>query len=176
MKLFIIITLSVLFLLPSSWADNAPVSQLVSNEDDDCLPVVNFGLADIRLYQSHQSVLKRLGQPNKITYGEGEDDGGGYKVTVLHYPLMTIDIVRGEVDRIITTHPQQPTPEGIRVGDSRADIIKKLGAKNRHWKASDTRLWIVTCFTEATPREDYLTYVMNGSDKLVEIIYEVNRP
>ena len=90
----------------------------------DCLPVSKFGLANIRLWEPRASAIKKLGKPEKITQSKGEDDGGGYEVSSHHYRHFTVDFVRGVVDRIYTKHPDQKTPEGIRVGDSRAEVIR----------------------------------------------------
>jgi len=176
MKILITVVLFTLCAHTVSGAGDAGHSRLISNDEDDCLPVSEFGLESIRLYQPHEKVIQLLGDPKKISYSSGEDDGGGYRITILSYPTMTIEMVRGLVDRIVTKSPLQPTPEGIRVGDSRSTIVKKLGATPRNWKQSDTKLWITTCFTDEQPREDYVIYTMNTKDQVSEIAYESNRP
>lgn len=153
---------------------------LIALEDFDCLPVSDFGLSKIRLRMPQADVLKRLGKPMSKTKDWGEDDGGRYDVVKYHYATLTVDIVRGEVDRIHTNSPKQKTPEQIRVGDSRDAVVKKLGATPRDWKRDQSQVSIVTC-PENTQggqlfREDYVTYEFGVDARLKSITYEVNRP
>jgi hypothetical protein len=143
----------------------------------DCLPVSTFGLANIRLWEPRASAIRKLGKPDRTTQSKGEDDGGGYEISSYHYRHFSIDIVREVVDRIYTKLPHQKTTEGIRVGDSRAEVIRKLGATPRNWNSTDSAPSIVTCEEKGqTTREDYVTYNFDKSGQLVSIEYAANRP
>jgi hypothetical protein len=162
--------------LPGIRAAQPKKTWLVTHGAYDCLPVKTFGLANIRLWQPSASVIRKLGKPGRTTKGKGEDDGGGYEITSYHYQEFSVDIVRGVVDRIYTTLPYQKTPEGIRVGDGRADVVRKLGGVPRDWKAEATTQSIVTCEEGQITREDYVTYSFDKAGRLVRIEYAANRP
>lgn len=162
--------------LQEALAEERQRHRLVINPDYDCLPPQDFGLAGVRLGDSEETVIRRLGPPRKRSISGGEDDGGGYEINVLLYPTLTIEIVRGEVDRIVTRSPSQPTPGGIRVGDSRAALINKLGGTPRDWSSSESGLSLVSCEEAGQNREDYVVYTLSDGDRIIEIFYEASRP
>lgn len=153
---------------------------LVVREGFDCLPVPTFGLSGIRLRQTESDVLRKLGKPKSTTKSWGEDDGGRYDLITHHYATLSVDIVRGAVDRIHTKSPTQKTPEGIRVGDSREVVVKKLGFVPRDWKRVELRVSVVSCPENTKDgqlfQDDYVTYQFTQDGHLETVSYEVNRP
>src|SRR5216684_3400663 len=129
---------------------------LVVREGFDCLPVPTFGLSGIRLRQTESDVLRKLGKPKSTTKSWGE------------------------VDRIHTKSPTQKTPEGIRVGDSREVVVKKLGFVPRDWKRVELRVSVVSCPENTKDgqlfQDDYVTYQFTQDGHLETVSYEVNRP
>ena len=142
---------------------------------DACLPLSHFGLEGVLLDDPAITVEAKLGAPLRMEEATGEDDGGAYAITRLLYPSVTIEIVRGVVDRITTRSPAVTTAEGIRVGDTLADMVGKLGGLPQNWRGGDQRLWLVTCPPENGYREDFVIFSIQDG-RLVEIIYEISRP
>ena len=149
---------------------------LVDGGHFDCLPVSTFGLKDIRLWKPEIIVSGTLGEPNAITMGGGEDDGGSYDVKTYHYDHLQIDIVRGKVDRIFTMSDKVTMPSGIRVGYTIDQVIQILGRKPRDWQGTQSEFNIVTCPVNGEwVQEDYVTLKFNNK-VLVSIEYAANRP
>jgi hypothetical protein len=143
----------------------------------DCLPISVFGLKDIRLWEPEQSITEKLGKPLSLGKGSGEDDGGPYDILTYHYTRLSIDVVRGVVDRIYTDAPGMSTPFGVAVGDSFEQIVKKLGRRPREWRDEDTEVTLVTCPKNGEwIQEDYVTFRLNRERQLVGIAFEANRP
>src|SRR5713226_4150516 len=176
----------VSMIVAATWAatvygqERATKPGLVVLEDFDCLPVPTFGLSGIRLRQTESGVLRKLGKPKSTTKSWGEDDGGGYDLITYHYATLSVDIVRGKVDRIHTKSLNQRTPEGIRVGDSREVVVKKLGFVPRDWKRVELRISVVSCPENTKDgqlfQDDYVTYQFTQDGHLETVSYEVNRP
>ena len=149
---------------------------LVDGGHFDCLPVSTFGLEGIRLWKSENTVLETLGDPNSITIGGGEDDGGRYAIKTYHYDHLQIDIVRGRVDRIYTMSNKVELPSGITVGYSMDQVIQILGRKPRDWQGTQSEFSIVTCPVNGDwVQEDYVTLKFNNN-VLTSVEYAANRP
>src|SRR6266571_3999635 len=161
---------------PLCLALEPPKAGLVNQGQYDCLPASTFGLSGVRLWEPKDS-LRTLGKPRSITKSSGEDDGGGYEITTYHYRDFDVDIVRGAVDRIHTSSNGIRTPEGIRVGDNRADVVKKLGRPPRDWKPAELEAYISVCpGPNGIDRTDTVKYRFDGAGRLRTISYEANRP
>ena len=102
-----------------------------------CLPSSEFSLSGLRLHQSEHAVRLALGRPRRVTFEEGEDDGGFHTVVVLHYGHLKVGIVRGVVDRLYTDSPRASTPSGIKPGMRLGDVRRVWGGEP---KAFDGRL------------------------------------
>ena len=121
------IILLVNFVLPFSLINASTV--IVQNHfADPCLPKSEFAMSGLKLYDDQSGVRRLLGQPERVTREKGEDDGGEYTATVLHYRDMRVEIVRGVVDRLYTTSSRTRTPSGIRVG-MRYETVKRILGK-----------------------------------------------
>jgi hypothetical protein len=149
---------------------------LVALGDYDCLPGSTFGLANIKLWEPRASVIRKLGKPDRTTKKDDVDDGGHHVVSSYHYKYLSIDIVRGDVDRMYTTNPHQRTPEGIRVGDSRAEVIRKLGARPRDWNSTDSKPTLHMCEKGQIDPAAFVTYTFGKGGQLLRIEYEADRP
>jgi hypothetical protein len=150
---------------------------LVNGGHFDCLPVSTFGLQGIRLWKPENTVSKTLGDPNTITIGGGEDDGGRYDIKTYHYDHLQIDIVRGKVDRIYTMSNKVAMPSGIRVGYTMDQVIQILGRKPRDWQGTQSEFSVVTCPVNGDwVQEDYVNLKFNNNKVLTSIEYSANRP
>ena len=94
---------------------------------DPCLPSAEFTLSGLSLYQSEATARKILGRPPQVTREQGEDDGGFYTATVLHYRHLKVEIVRGVVDRLYSDSPRVGSPSGVRPGMKFENVRKLLG-------------------------------------------------
>jgi hypothetical protein len=111
----------------------ATFSQTVANPRpqlhiaDSCLPLSEFSLSGVHLRQNGSEARKILGKPRRITREKGEDDGGVYLATVLHYRHLKVEIVRGIVDRLYTDSSRTSVPSGIKPGMKYDDVKRVLG-------------------------------------------------
>jgi hypothetical protein len=150
---------------------------LVDGGHYDCLPLHQFGLAGLRLWDAEESIESKLGKPAEISKGSGEDDGGPYEIIIYHYPHLQVEAVRGSVDRIITESSSAAMPSGVRVGDSLDEVVAKLGRKPRAYDEKSQAFQIVTCPQNGKwIEEDYVSLKFDESLHLVSIAYEANRP
>jgi hypothetical protein len=123
---FLVVLVPLCLAGSASLAAEGKESALVDAGYFDCLPISIFGLKDIRLWEPEQSITEKLGKPLSLGKGSGEDDGGPYDILTYHYTRLSIDVVRGVVDRIYTDAPGMSTPFGVAVGDSFEQIVRQL--------------------------------------------------
>ena len=164
------IILLVNFALPFSLI-NTPAVRVQNQFADPCLPKTEFAMSRLKLYDAQSAVRRLLGQPKRVTHEKGEDDGGEYTATVLHYRHMRVEIVRGVVDRLYTTSSRTRTPSGIRVG-MRYETVKRILGKEP--KEIDGYPY---CYRSCDETED--AYIVMRFDKrmvLSSIDISVDRP
>jgi hypothetical protein len=150
---------------------------LVNAGEYDCIPIENFGLKGVRLWEPEETIERLLGEPESISHSGSDDDGGHYDITIYHYPGLVIEAIRQHVDRIIATSPEIAMSSGIRLGDSRADVRAKFGRKPRNLSRSPKEIHLVSCPRNGEwIQEDYVTLEFNTEGKLTSIRYEANRP
>jgi hypothetical protein len=150
---------------------------LVNAGEFDCVPIENFGLKGVRLWEPEETIKRLLGEPESISHSGSEDDGGYYDITIYHYPGLDIEAIRRHVDRIIATSPETAMSSGIRIGDSQADVRTKFGRKPRSLSPNPKEIHLVTCPKDGDwVQEDYVTLEFNTEGKLTGIRYEANRP
>jgi hypothetical protein len=113
--------------LPSVFSQAATVARPQLHPAAPCLPPAEFSLSGLSLYQSEATARKALGRPLRVTREQGEDDGGIYTATVLHYRRLKVEIVRGVVDRIYSGSARVSTPSGVRPGMKFEDVRRVLG-------------------------------------------------
>lgn len=92
-----------------------------------CFAASEFAVGGLALGAAEAWVAQKLGKPNEIVVGEGEDDGGSYTVQTYQYSGLTVDVVRGEVDRAEMLSPDFATPSGLRLGMNRDEVAAILG-------------------------------------------------
>ncbi len=178
----ILLTIFSLFLtahllVPATLPAQSAQTWLIDAGNYDCIPVENFGLRGVRLWEPEESIIKRLGRPQSISYSDGVDDGGPYDITIYHYPDMDVEAIRQHVDRIIATSSAVAMPSGIRLGDSRTDIRTKFGRQPRSLSPETDEIHLVTCPVNGQwVQEDYVTLELDASGHLTVIRYEANRP
>jgi len=97
--------------------------------NDTCLAANELALDGISLHMSATAARRRLGSPQRIVNDSGVDDGGTYVVERWHYHLLMVEVVRGRVDRVVTTSSQVRTPAGLRVGVTIAEVRSVLQAR-----------------------------------------------
>lgn len=169
-----------LFLLISSLGFSSAAEKeavLVDEGHYDCLPVYIFGLDEIILSHTVNDVIRILGEPKEIGTSWGEDDGGRHDTLIYHYDGLSIDIVRGELDRIYTSSPKAQTPSGIRVGQSRDEVVEILGRAPRGWQGEESKFTIPNCQVNGVDlRRDYLELEFDDEGALLSIVYLVDRP
>lgn len=150
---------------------------LVDGGHYDCLPVSIFGLKGVRLWQPSHELVNQLGEPKNIEKSDGEDDGGPYDILIYHYEGLTVEIVREVVDRIYTDRPITATPSGIRVGQSKTEVVNILGRVPRGWQSEGNKFTIVTCPVNGEwIQEDYVNFYFDEDNLLKSISYDANRP
>ena len=91
-----------------------------------CVATGEFTLAGLKLY-AEMAALEPLGAPKSLSRGTGEDDGGEYVLTTYDYGGLTVDVVRGHIDRIEARSPLWQTPIGLKAGMTRAEAVALLG-------------------------------------------------
>jgi hypothetical protein len=96
-------------------------------ESHACLPIQEVLINGLFPTQPSEK-LKKLPKPLKKTYGFGEDDGGTYKGTTFEYSNYKLEVVRGLIDSITITSPEQEWYKGITVGMSRNKIKQLIGS------------------------------------------------
>lgn len=164
------------FFMPMSYGQSSQ-PYLVNAGEFDCIPIENFGLKGIRLWEPEETIVTLLGEPESISHSGSEDDGGYYDITIYHYPGLVIEAIRQHVDRIIATSPEIAMSSGIRLGDSGADVRAKFGRKPRSLSGNPKEIHLVSCPKNGEwIQEDYVTLEFNTQGKLTSIRYEANRP
>lgn len=173
---FIVATAGQFILVPIAHGQSSQ-TYLVDGGHFDCIPIENFGLKGIRLWEPEETIRRLLGEPESISHSGGEDDGGYYDITIYHYPDLVIEAIREHVDQIIATSPEIAMSSGIRIGDSRADVREKFGRAPRSLSPDTRKMHLVTCPKDGKwVQEDYVTLEFNSEGKLTGIRYEANRP
>ena len=161
---------------PTAYGQSSQI-YLVNAGKFDCIPIENFGLKGVRLWEPEETITSLLGEPESISHSGSEDDGGYYDITIYHYPDLAIEAIRQQVDRIIATSPGIAMSSGIRIGDSRADVRAKFGREPRSLGGNPKEIHLVTCPEDGEwVREDYVTLKFSTEEKLTSIRYEANRP
>lgn len=107
------------------------ISTLKNQTKTSALPLKKIALAGVRPGMSERQVRGILGQPRRI---KNEDSPAVGKVRSLFYRDISINLVEDEnkpgnfsVYAFSTKSRTCTTPDGIRVGDSRAKVIKTYG-------------------------------------------------
>lgn len=136
-----------------------------------CLPASEFTLSGVPVHRKEGMVRKVLGKPDKITRERGEDDGGEYIATVLHYKHLRVEIVRGDIDRLYSGSPKARTPSGLRPGLNYTDVKRILGDEPR--PANGCEFCYVSC-NESRPAYMSLKFDRNRVLSSIEVI--VDRP
>lgn len=173
---FIIAVANQIFFMPITYGQSSQ-TYLVDAGEFDCIPIENFGLRGVRLWEPEETIKSLLGEPISISHSGSEDDGGYYDITVYNYPGLVIEAIRQHVDRIIATSPSVAMSSGIRLGDSKADIQAKFGRKPRSLSSDPNEIHLVTCPKNGEwIQEDYVTLDFNNARILTSIRYEANRP
>jgi hypothetical protein len=172
----IIAVVGQFFFMPITYSQSSQ-TYLVDAGEFDCIPIENFGLKGVRLWESEETIKSLLGEPESMSHSGSEDDGGYYDITIYHYPGLVIEAIRQHVDRITATSPEIVMSSGIRLGDSRADVRAKFGRKPRSLSRNPKEIHLVTCPKNGEwVQEDYVTLEFNTEGKLTSIRYEANRP
>ena len=176
LRSFVIAVAGQLLSIPITYGQSSQ-THLVNAGEFDCLPIENFGLKGVRLWEPEETVTMLLGEPESISHSGSEDDGGYYDITNYHYPGLVIEAIRQHVDRIIATSPEIAMSSGIRLGDSRGDVRAKFGRKPRSLSRNPKEIHVVTCPKNGEwVQEDYVTLEFNTEGILTSIRYEANRP
>ena len=176
-RLSIYLVCQIFLVTSASFAAGQDAPALKDGGHFDCLPIADFGLRDVRLWEPEDVAKGKLGEPLRITEGSGEDDGGQYTENTYHYADMEISIVRGAVDRIFTDTPHVIVEPGLRVGLSRAEIIGILGREPRDWQSDEGGFSIVTCPENGEwVQEDYVFMRFDEAGILESIEFLANRP
>lgn len=176
LRSFVIAVAGQFLFMPITYGQSSQ-TYLVNAGEFDCLPIENFGLKGVRLWELEETIRELLGEPDSISHSGSEDDGGYYDITIYHYPGLVIEAIRQHVDRIIATSPEIAMSSGIRIGDSQADVRTKFGRKPRSLSPDPKEIHLVTCPRDGEwVREDYVTLEFNTVGKLTGIRYEANRP
>ena len=164
------------FFMPITYGQSSQ-TYLVNAGEFDCIPIENFGLKGVRLWEPEETIKRLLGEPESISHRGSEDDGGYYDITIYHYPGLVIEAIHQHVDRIIATSPEIAMSSGIRLVDSRADVQATFGRKPRSLSRNPKEIHLVTCPKNGEwVQEDYVTLEFNTEGKLASIRYEANRP
>lgn len=143
----------------------------------DCLPIADFGLRGVRLWEPEDIAKDKLGESLWITEGSGEDDSGPYSEITYHYADIEISIVRGVVDRIYTASPGIGMNSGIKVGLAIEDVVGVLGRVPRDWQDTNREFSIVTCPEDGEwIQEDYVGMKFDDTGILKSIEFSANRP
>jgi len=143
----------------------------------DCLPIADFGLRGVRLWEPEDTAKDKPGESLWITKGSGEDDGGPYSEITYHYADMEVSIVRGAVDRIYTATPGVGMNSGIKVGLAMDQVVEVLGRAPRGWQDSDRKFSIVTCPEDGEwVQEDYVDMQFDETEILRSIEFLAHRP
>jgi hypothetical protein len=172
----IIAVVGQFFFMPITYSQSSQ-AYLVDAGEFDCIPIENFGLKGVRLWEPEETIKSLLGEPESMSHSGSEDDGGYYDITIYHYPGLVIEAIRQHVDRITATSPEIVMSSGIRLGDSRADVRAKFGRKPRSLSRNPKEIHLVTCPKNGEwVQEDYVTLEFNTEGKLTSIRYEANRP
>ena len=136
-----------------------------------------FGLKDLRLSEPEETIREVLGEPDSISVGWGEDDGGRHDVVTYHYEGFQVDAVRGYVDRIYTASNNVSMPSGITPGQSMDQVVELLGRAPRGWTPVKSSFYIVTCPVDGKwLQEDYVTLEFDSEKVLISIEYATSRP
>ena len=174
-------TACTLLLSPLLWPCSAVAQRPIAGTRrivaDSCLPPSEFQLQGIELHADGGSPASTLGRPARTTITTGEDDGGRYEIQTYHYPALSIDVVRGMVDRLMTRSPGVSTPSGLRPGltfDAANTLLKTKGIVLK--QRADT-VDIGTCSPSSEIiLEDYLTLMFDRSGHLQVLELSVARP
>jgi|GEM_PF-3110251 len=165
--LVLLIGMADLLTMPSA-ALPAPPQMRPSGK---CLPSSELTLSGVPVHREGGVARKILGKPYKVTREKGEDDGGQYTATVLHYEHLRVEIVRGDIDRLYTDSPKARTPSGIRPGLKYTDVKRIVGEEPR--PADGCEFCYVSC-NESEPA--YMSLKFDGNKVLSSIEVVVDRP
>jgi hypothetical protein len=151
-----------------SWAQAAVPSFL-------CLPADAAWIAGIRLGESPADVERKLGTAPRRTVGFGEDDGGTYEEIELSYPNLHVYIVRGVVDRIVTTDPNTCTAAGVCPGFTAQQARDRLALISPELAATEQTSFVL-CPEAGFLSDYYLTVEYTTADRVGALELVLDRP
>ena len=144
---------------------------------DSCLAPSECQLGRVELHSDAVAAVSALAPPIRKTTRAGEDDGGRYEIQSYYSRGLSIDIVRGMIDRLTTRSPTTSTPSGLRPGLTFNAVQDVLAAKGVTLKQFADTVDIGVCSTtEEIILEDYLTLIFDRQRRLQALALSVERP
>lgn len=140
-----------------------------------CLPGRAAWIAGVALGASPREVERRLGPPDDREVGYGEDDGGRYEEILLSYAGVDVFVVRGVVDRVITTHPASCTAGGICPGMNDEQVRERL-ARSLAKPVASSPTSLALCPEEHFLSDYYLLIYYTPAGAVAKLELVLDRP
>jgi hypothetical protein len=140
-----------------------------------CLPADTAWIAGVRLGDSLADVERKLGSPAHRAVGFGEDDGGTYEETQLSYSTLDVFLVRGVVDRVVTTDPKTCTAGGICPGLTLQQVRSRLELIFPELAATEPSSFVL-CPEEGFLSDYYLTIEYTRAGEAAKLELALDRP
>ena len=114
---------------------------------DSCLPESEFQLRGVFLSTDTAGSLATLGRVLRVRTDSGVDDGGSFERRTFYYPDVTMAVVRGAVDRLITSSYKLATPSGLNPGLDLKSVRQILPARGITFAARADTVDVAVCPT-----------------------------
>lgn len=151
----------------------APASAQADPSPFLCLPADAAWIEGPRLGDRPADVERELGIPAHRTVGLGEDDGGTYEEIKLSYPKLDVFLVRGVVDRVVTTDPETCTANGICPGLTQQQVRNRLEQISPALAALEPSSFVL-CPVDSFLSDYYLLidYTITGEVERLELVLD----
>jgi len=140
-----------------------------------CIPGNDAWISGVQLGSTPKAVKRLLGKPVRREVGGGEDDGGPYEEIKLSYPRFDVFLVRGAVDRVVTTHQDACTAGGICPGMTRDQVREVLAGVSPVWESS-TSMSMYLCEEDHFHSDYYLNIDFTTEGRVAELELVLDRP
>lgn len=96
-----------------------------SSDDNTCIKSSEAAISGL-LPGMNKAAIGKIDRYIAMESTTGEDDGGYYEAQIYHYSKYDITIVRGIIDSIVITSPEQLWAKKIKIGADRSLLEKHI--------------------------------------------------
>lgn len=142
----------------------------------DCIKYENMVLMGVKLKDSEERVIRNLGKPFKSRSRVEKGEDGNYPNNTLYYNNLEVEIVWGEVTRILTRSERAALPGGVRVGMEYEEVMNVLSKKMLEKSGEAKLVSFTNCDENLLTHTSYLILEFNLRNQLTSIEITTTRP